>query len=88
MNVMNPISEAKDFDPFDLNAPHAVWELFRKQQPIFYHEKSGYWVVSRYNDIKAIFNDWKTFSSENAQKPMPQRIVVGDRWRSNSRSRQ
>ncbi|PHP67921.1 cytochrome P450 [Zhengella mangrovi] len=70
MNVMNPISEAQDFDPFDLNAPHAVWELFRKQQPIFYHEKSGYWVVSRYNDIKAIFDDWKTFSSENAQKPM------------------
>ena len=70
MNAMNPISEAREFDPFDLNSPHALWELFRKQQPVFYHEQSGYWVVSRYEDTKAIFDDWKTFSSENAQKPM------------------
>jgi len=58
------------FDPFDLNKPHARWEQFRKEEPIFYHEATGYWVVSRYDDIKAIFDDWKTFSSENAQKPM------------------
>ena len=70
MNVMNPISEARAFDPFDLNAPQPVWQLFRKDQPVFFHEESGYWVVSRYADIKEIFNDWKTFSSENAQKPM------------------
>ena len=58
------------YDPFDLNSPHARWKQFREEQPIFYHEDTGYWVVSRYDDIKAIFDDWKTFSSENAQKPM------------------
>jgi len=58
------------YDPFDLNKPHARWKEFREDEPVFFHEPTGYWVVSRYDDIKAIFDDWKTFSSENAQKPM------------------
>lgn len=57
------------FDPFNLNSPHARWKAFREEEPIFFHEDTGYWIVSRYDDIKAIFDDWKTFSSENAQKP-------------------
>lgn len=61
---------SEGFDPFDLNAPHARWKAFREEEPIFYHAETGYWVASRYDDIKAIFDDWKTFSSENAQKPM------------------
>ncbi|PWE27873.1 cytochrome P450 [Pararhodobacter marinus] len=70
METMDGILPSDGFDPFDLNRPHARWEQFRKEEPIFYHEPSGYWVVSRFDDIKAIFDDWKTFSSENAQKPM------------------
>jgi cytochrome P450 len=58
------------FDPFNLNAPHDQWKAFREEQPVFFHEETGYWVVSRYDDCKAIFDDWKTFSSENAQAPM------------------
>lgn len=58
------------FDPFDLNRPHSKWQAFRQEEPVFYHAETGYWVVSRYDDIKAIFDDWKCFSSENAQKPM------------------
>jgi pyruvate, water dikinase len=30
----------------------------------------GYWIVSRHADIKAVFEDWRSFSSENAQAPM------------------
>lgn len=70
MKAMNLIGEAERFDPFDLNRPQPNWQRFRKEQPIFFHEATGYWVVSHYDDIKEIFNDWKTFSSENAQKPM------------------
>ena len=70
MNVMNPIREASAFDPFEMNAPQPNWALFRKEQPIFFHQETGYWIVSRYADVKEIFDDWKTFSSENAQKPM------------------
>lgn len=70
MNVVTGVKPSEGFDPFDLNKPHALWHQFREEEPIFYHEESGYWVVSKYEDIKAIFDDWKTFSSENAQKPM------------------
>lgn len=70
MTKMEPVRGPDAFDPFDLNTPHAQWHAFREEQPIFYHEPSGYWVVSRYDDIKDIFDDFKCFSSENAQKPM------------------
>lgn len=70
MKDFNGGKPSEGYDPFNLNTPHARWEAFRKEEPIFYHEETGYWVVSRYEDIKAIFDDWKTFSSENAQKPM------------------
>ncbi len=36
---------------------------------MFFSEEIGYWVVSRYEDIKAIFKDPATFSSENTQEP-------------------
>lgn len=70
MNAHDGQLPSNGYDPFDLNKPHALWRAFREEQPIFYHQPSGYWVVSRYDDVKAIFDDWKTFSSENAQKPM------------------
>lgn len=70
MNVIDTIRGPDAYDPYDLNNPHPEWQHFRDEQPIFFHEPSGYWIASRYDDIKAIFDDWKTFSSENAQKPM------------------
>lgn len=62
-------SPSEGFDPFDLNAPHARWQMLRQEEPIFFHKDTGYWVVTRYDDIKAIFDNWQVFSSENAQKP-------------------
>ena len=69
MKDIDGTSPADGYDPFDLNNPHARWKAFREDEPVFFHEPTGYWIVSRYDDIKAIFDDWKTFSSENAQKP-------------------
>ena len=69
MKDFNGTKPSEGYDPFDLNSPHARWKAFRDDEPVFYHAESGYWVVSRYADIKAIFEDWRTFSSENAQKP-------------------
>lgn len=39
---------------------------FREQHPIFYSEKMGYWIVTRYDDVKAIFRDPIVFSACNA----------------------
>lgn len=59
-----------EFNPFDLSAPHAVWAQLREEQPVFRHPQTGYFVVTRHADVKAVFDDWQTFSSENAQAPM------------------
>lgn len=61
-----PVSpQAAAFDPFErpyqLDPAEALrWS--REQEPVFYSPRLGYWVVSRYDDIKAIFRDNLTFS--------------------------
>lgn len=61
---------AEDFDPFDLNDPFPFYEYAREEAPVFFSGKIGYWVVSRHADIKAVFENWQVFSSENAQAPV------------------
>ena len=42
---MSDVAEANpagNFNPFDLNAPHALWEQLRKEQPVFRHDETGY----------------------------------------------
>lgn len=61
-----PISRrAAEFDPFEdayQQDPPEYVRWAREQEPIFYSPKLGYWVVTRYADIKAIFRDNITFS--------------------------
>lgn len=58
---------AAAFQPFELADPFAFYRLARAEAPIFYSGELDYWVVSRYEDIRAIFKDPATFSSENTQ---------------------
>lgn len=60
---------AKTFDFFDeayQQDPAVALQDFREQMPIFYSESMGYWVVTRYEDVKAIFRDPIVFSACNA----------------------
>ncbi len=61
-----PVSaRAADFDPFEdgyQQDPPEYVRWAREQEPVFYSPKLGYWVVTRYDDIKAIFRDNLTFS--------------------------
>lgn len=61
------------FEPFNQKDPFPVYAELRREEPVMFDERVGYWVVSRYDDVKAIFGDWDTFSSENAQAPVRQR---------------
>lgn len=62
-------SDTPTLDVFDLKAPHAIWKTLRDHDPVHYDADSGYWVVTRYEDIKAVFDDYKTYSAEIAQAP-------------------
>jgi cytochrome P450/ferredoxin-NADP reductase len=58
-------SRAAEFDPFEdgyQQDPPEYVRWAREQEPVFYSPKLGYWVVTRYEDIKAIFRDNVTFS--------------------------
>jgi cytochrome P450 len=64
---------AAEFDPFVepyLSDPYAFWIRARAAEPVFYSPDIDYWVITRYEDIKAIFADPKTFSAANAQTPI------------------
>ncbi|MCR0981982.1 cytochrome P450/oxidoreductase [Roseomonas populi] len=61
-----PVShEAANFDaftgPYQIDPPEALrWA--RAKEPVFYSPRLGYWVVTRYEDVKAVFRDNITFS--------------------------
>ena len=60
------------FDPFGsdyLTDPYAFYQWAHQQQPIFYSPNLNYWVLTRYDDIKAALKDDDTFSSRNATDP-------------------
>ncbi|XPP27343.1 MAG: cytochrome P450 [Leucobacter sp.] len=61
------------FEPFDQKDPFPAYAELRREEPVMYDERVGYWVVTRYDDVKAVFEDWETFSSENAQAPVRER---------------
>ena len=66
-----PFSNASiDFDPFDITDPFAFYEWARAEAPVFFSEELQYYVVAGHADIKSVFEDWRTFSSENAQAPL------------------
>lgn len=56
---------AAEFDPFGdgyQQDPPEYVRWAREQEPVFWSPKLGYWIVTRYDDIKAIFRDNITFS--------------------------
>jgi cytochrome P450/ferredoxin-NADP reductase len=69
-----PLSaQAAAFDAFDgpyqLDPAEALrWS--REQEPVFFAPKLGYWVVSRYEHVKAVFRDNVTFSPSIALEKM------------------
>lgn len=61
------------YQPFDMHNPFPAYKELRQEEPVMFDERIGYWVVTKYDDIKATFDDWETFSSENAQAPVRKR---------------
>lgn len=62
-------AKASSFDPFDAAYqadPAEALRFARDAEPVFFSEAMGYWVISRYDDIKTVFRDNITFSPANA----------------------
>ncbi|HZZ47896.1 MAG TPA: cytochrome P450 [Pseudonocardia sp.] len=64
---------ADTFDPFTepyLGNPYAFWEIARRDEPTFYSPRLGYWLVSRYADVKQVLNDSENFSAAISITPL------------------
>ena len=64
------------YEPFDMTDPFGAYAELRAEAPVMFDDRIGYWVVTRYDDIKAVFENWETFSSENAQAPVRERSAA------------
>lgn len=58
------------YEPFRMKDPFPSYRRLRDEAPVVFDERTGYYVVTRYDDIKAIFADPGTFSSENTAEPV------------------
>ncbi|AQA01144.1 cytochrome [Mycobacterium sp. MS1601] len=60
---------AAAFNPFDeeyLQDPYSVFARARREEPVFYSPEIDYWVVSRHEDVLAIFRDTESYSATAA----------------------
>lgn len=83
MSVDAAVNMHHGFEAFAMGDPFPVYEELRREEPVMFDESIGYFVITRYDDIKAVFADWEHFSSENAQAPMrpagePAKKVLAD----------
>jgi len=56
-----------DLDAFERGCPHEMFEVLRREAPVFWHEEPqgpGYWAITRYDDLKHISRHPAQFSSE------------------------
>ena len=61
---------SQQFDPLDLSNPFPLLADARQHEPVFYSPAIDYWVITGYEDIKAIFRDHATYTAANTITPI------------------
>ncbi|HWN56831.1 MAG TPA: cytochrome P450, partial [Methylomirabilota bacterium] len=64
---------ASRFDPFRdpyLADPYIFFAEARAATPVFYSPELNYWIVTRYADVRHVFQTPKLFSAANALSPI------------------
>src|SRR5271157_2967966 len=57
-------------DPY-LADPYSFFSEARAATAVFYHQETNYWVVTRYEDIRQVFQNTKQFSASNTLDVVP-----------------
>lgn len=55
-----------DFDPFSadfFDDPYETYRALRDHAPVYHNPRYGFWALSRFDDVAAAHQDWRTFSS-------------------------
>ena len=64
---------AEAYDPFHeplLDDPYPFFARAREEAPVFHAAQIDHWVISRYDDVKAVLLDTHTFSASNTISPI------------------
>ncbi len=62
-----------EFNPFEdpyLTDPYPFLARARTDEPVFYSPELDYWVLTRHDDITAVFRDLDSYSADIAQSPV------------------
>lgn len=54
------------FDPDDpafIDDPYPIYKILRDEHPVYRHEATGFYVITRNRDVERILGDYATFSS-------------------------
>jgi cytochrome P450 len=75
------VIDLDDLDLFVSGDPHTVWSWLRENAPVYWHATAtgGYFALTRYEDVTAVYRDTATFSSRNG-------TVLGGSYRSETDS--
>lgn len=69
-----PVSHrAASFNPFVepyLSDPYSFLAGVRAEEPVFYSPEIDYYVVTKFDDVRMVFRDPRTFSAEIALEPL------------------
>ena len=63
MAVNGPLDQVTFLDPEIQECPFPVYERLLEEAPVFQDPKAGFWIVTRYADIREVVSDPHTFSS-------------------------
>jgi cytochrome P450 len=73
------------YDPYDFaidDDPFPYYQRLRDEAPVYLNEKYGFYVLSRYEDVRIALRDWSDFSSVNGltldNNPLPPSIITMD----------
>jgi cytochrome P450 len=68
----SPSSLGECFQPFGdhLQNPYPFYARLRREEPVTWSPSLGAWLVTRYEDVRAVLRDPETFSSANALRPV------------------
>lgn len=58
-----PVSDADPFSIAFFEDPHRVHEELREAGPVVWLSRYGIWAVARYQEVRDVLHDWRTFCS-------------------------
>lgn len=64
--IAPPADASVFYDPLSYSAydnPYELYKTLREKAPVYYNERRNLWVVSRYADVSAIFDNHEQFSN-------------------------